>query len=295
MHNAWPSLVAGAGIAGLLPVLRRLRRGFCGTALEPTWPWVAAVWLIWVIVPVVTIVSPPISAWGDVLWYFAAVLALTPPIAVLGARRPTSRVWTWFVLVPLVLVFSWPLLPMLREGGEPSTFAVEEPVAVGYALVLVMGAGNYLGLKFSLPALLWMAGLFLLVLPLCPATAGWLPGTQTGRVCGSLCLAAAGWIADRRVVSRERQHSGPPLDRVWAGFRDLFGIVWARRVQERFNDEAVRKGLAVRLGIHGLENPAGRVPPGGFDEPSLAAAETLLRWHLQKFVEPCWIDARLQP
>jgi hypothetical protein len=293
VHNAWPDLVASAGIAGLLPVLRRLRRGFRGTALEPAWPWVGVVWLTWMIVPVVTIETSPLSGWAGVLWYFAAVLALAPPIAVLGARRPTLRVWTWFVLAPLVLVFTWPLLPLLHGGGEPSAFSLEAPVLVGYALVLAMGAGNYLGLRFSLSALLWMAGLLLVVLPLCPATAGWAPGVQSGRMCGSLCLAAAGWIADRQVAARDSRRSGPSFDRVWGDFRDLFGIVWARRVQERFNDEACRKGLPIRLGIHGLQCVGGDVPAGGFDEPSLAAAEASLRWLLQKFVDPDWIEARL--
>ncbi|MGE5194749.1 MAG: hypothetical protein ACM3U2_19840, partial [Deltaproteobacteria bacterium] len=181
MENAWPLLVAGAGIASLLPVLRRLRRGFRGTALEPAWWWAALVWLTWQIVPIMTVEPSPLARWENVLWYVAAVLALTPPIAVLGARRPTSRVWAWFVLVPLVLVFSWPLLPLLRGSGGASVFSLEEPVVVGYALVLVMGAGNYLGLRFSPSALLWMTGLFLVVLPLCPATVGWALGARTGR------------------------------------------------------------------------------------------------------------------
>jgi hypothetical protein len=293
VHNAWPALLAGTGIASLLPVVWRLRRGFRGTALEPAWPWTGLVWLTWVIVPVVTIVEPPLAGWSDVLWYFAAVVALTPPIAVLGARRPTSRVWAWFVLLPLVMVFVWPLLPVLRREGVTSELSLEAPVVVGYALVLLMGAGNYLGLRFSMSALLWTAGLILVVFPLCPTTAGWLPGAQTGRVCGSLFLTAAGWIADRQVAAGRPSDSGIPLNRVWGDFRELFGIVWARRVQERFNDEARRKGLPVRLSIHGLEGASGHLPAGGFDEPSLAAAEALLRWLLQKFVEPGWIDARL--
>jgi hypothetical protein len=242
-----------------------------------------------------TIESLPLSRWADALWYFAAVLALTPPIAVLGARRPTSRVWTWFVLVPLVLVFTWPLLPALRGPAGRSAFSIEAPVVVGYALVLVMGAGNYLGLRFSPSALLWMAGLLLVVLPLCPATAGWVPAAQTGRICGSLCLFAAGWIADRQVAAGGTNRSVPSLTRVWEDFRDRFGIVWARRVQERFNDEARRKGLSVRLGIHGFENAAGDAPASVLDEPSRAAAEAALRWLLQKFVDPGWIDARLVP
>ena len=35
--------------------------------------------------------------------------------------------------MPLVLVFSWPLLPLLRGSGGASAFSLEEPVIVGYA------------------------------------------------------------------------------------------------------------------------------------------------------------------
>jgi hypothetical protein len=295
VDHDWPILATGAGIAGILPVLKRLRRGFRGTALESAGGWAEAVWLTWVFVPVVTIAASPVSHWADPLWYFAAVLALTPPIAILGARRPTSRVWTWFVLLPLVLIFAWPLFAVLRGAGGPSAFSLEAPLVVGYVLVLLMGAGNYLGLRFSLSALLWMAGLLLVVLPLCPATAGWMPGAQMGRVCGSLCLMTAAWMADRQVAARANNRFGPSLNRVWDDFRDLFGIVWARRVQERFNEEALRQGLPVRLGIHGFENARGDAAADALEGPSLATAETSLRWLLQKFVDHDWIDARLHP
>jgi hypothetical protein len=292
VENAWLNLFAGAGLLSLLPVLRRLHRGIRGTALESTGLWIGLVWLTWLFNLGLTVTPSPFDAWSGVLSYFSAVLALTPPIAVLGARRPTSRVWTWFVVLPLLLVFTWPLVPVLRQAGGPAAFSLEEPVVVGYVLVLVMGAGNYLGLRFSLSAALWIAGLLLVVLPLCPSTARWVLAPQSGRVCGTLCLVATGWLADRQVSGRRRDKSSVALDRVWCDFRDLFGIVWARRVQERFNDDARRQGLAVRLGMHGLEDAAGDVPVAGFDPASLAAAEASLRWLLQKFVDPAWIDAR---
>src|SRR5207248_11562621 len=81
---------------------------------------------------------------------------------------------------------------------------------------------------------------------------------------------------------------------VWRDFRDLFGIVWARRIQERFNEDARRAGLALRLGIDGLERRAGTASTSEFDSQSLTAAEASLRWLLQKFVEPAWIDRRLE-
>ena len=301
MENIWPSIAACAGIVSLSPVLLRLRRGVHGTALESAWPCAALVWLFWLIIAGLTVadrVGEPSSlhAWIDVLWYLAAILALTPPVAVLGARRPTAQVWRAFVLIPLVLVFAWPVLPALRSSGGLVAFTLETPLLVGFALVLVMGAGNYIGLRFSPSAFLWIAGVLLIVLPLCPATAGRVLQAETGRGVGVLCLAAAAWIADRQVEGRSARADGPggPLDRVWRDFRDLFGIVWARRIQERFNDEARKQGLPLRLGIDGLEDATGS-SPAAFDHQSLAAAEVSLRWLLQKFVDRDWIDRRIVP
>src|SRR5262249_13853295 len=151
--------------------------------------------------------------------------------------------------------------------------SLEEPLLAGYLLVLVMGAGNYLGLRFSLAALLWMGGLALVVGPQCPAAAKWLPEAATGRLSGTLCLVAAAWIADCLAArARRRSPAGPALNRVGGDFRDLLGIVWARRLQARFNEEARRKGLPLRLGIHGVEAAAQSLP-SEFDSEILFAAE----------------------
>ncbi len=296
MEQAWPTLFAGATLCSLAIVLARLRAGIRGTALEPAWLCAVLVWMTWLIVTGVTVETFPGHPWAGMLWYFCAVLALTPPIAVLGARRPTFRSWTWFVLVPLVLVFGWPLVPSLRDLRGAASFNIEEPVVVGYGLVLLMGAGNYLGLRHTLAALLWMAGLLLVVLPLCPATTGWAPGAQTGRLWGTLCLIAAAWIADRQSARRPgaRSDARQRLDGVWRDFCDLFGIVWARRIQERFNDDARQKGVPLRLGMHGLVDATEKTPAASVDPKALAAAETSLRWLLQKFVDPDWIDRRLK-
>lgn len=295
MEIDWLTLAAGAALASLAPVLGRLRRGLRGTSLQAAWHWAALVWLDWLCAIALTIPRSPLSAWADVFWYLSGVLALTPPIAVLGARRPTSRVWTWFVLVPLVLVFTWPIVPVLGHHRGPAAFSLEEPVVVGYVLVVMMGAGNYLGLRFSSSALLWMAGLLLVVLPLCPATTGWVPAAPSARAWGTMCLVAAAWIADRQAARSATggNTSRLTLDRLWGDFRDLFGIVWARRLQERFNDDAHRQGLKLRLGMHGLEDAAGLPAAREGDPASLAAAEASLRWLLQKFVDSEWIERRL--
>lgn len=294
MNNAWSQFAACAGIASLLPVVARLRTGLAGTALLSAWPPLAIAWLVWLVIAVVTLPPSPLRPWADSLWFLAAITALVPPIAVLGARRPTSRVWTWFVLVPLVLVFAWPVLPVLVSGAGPAAFNLEAPVVVGFALVLIMGAGNYLGLAHTISASLWMAGLALVVLPLCPATNGPLLDVWSGRAGGTCCLAAAGWIADRQAARRRLANdSRLPFNRAWSDFRELFGIVWSKRIQERFNEEARGKGLTLRLGFEGLEDASGGRSSDSFDAASLAAAEASLRWHLQKFVDPEWIDQRL--
>jgi hypothetical protein len=83
----------------------------------------------------------------------------------------------------------------------------------------------------------------------------------------------------------------PSLARVWLDFRDLFGIVWTRRIQERFNDEMRRRNLSVRLAIEGLEG-AGGASLSSVSTADRESADAFLRWLLQKFVDPEWIEAR---
>src|SRR5262249_28123311 len=152
--------------------------------------------------------------------------------------------------------------PAWRGFLGTAAFSIEEPVLCGYGLVLVMGAGNYIGLRHTPAALLWMAGLLLVVLPLCPGTARWSPSAGSGWAMGMLSLATAAWVAARLVPSQPNEVAPgrSPLDRVWCDFCDLYGIVWARRVQERFNEDARQKNLPLRLGMQGLERIDG-VPP----------------------------------
>lgn len=296
VHAAWLMIAACAGLCSLVPVLVRMRSGVRGTSLLPAWRAALLTWAVWTVVAVVTIAMPVPAAGIDCLWYLAAVTGLIPPIATLGARRPIHRVWTWFVLVPLVMVFSWPVMPSVWRGaGHLAAFDLETPLIVGFLLVSVMGAGNYIGLSHTVSAVLWIAGLWLVVLPLCPATSSGMPQALTARAGACFCLVAAGWIADRQVARRERVSDigRRPLDHVWDDFRELFGIVWSRRIMERFNDEARRNGAPLRLGLHGLETAAGEQPEVNPDAASLATAESSLRWLLQKFVDPGWIERRI--
>lgn len=280
------TLTAMLGWLSLPPVVWQLRRGLAATALSRLWRLVGIAWLVWGAAGAVSFAFDLPTGTIDLLWYSVAILLLLPPIAVLGARRPIDRVWPWFVLLPLAGVFAWPVLSALGRGHLPVTWNIEEPMLVAYLLVLVMGAGNYLGLRHTLPALLWIASLALLVGPLCPLTAKVLPTAPAGRLFATLTLAVGGWLTLTGAKPRNRSC----LDLLWRDFRDTFGIVWARRVQERFNDTMRQQGHPVRLGIDGLEEAEGAsdIPPDG-----LSAAETALRWLLQKFVDREWIEARV--
>ncbi|MBI3861471.1 MAG: hypothetical protein HY290_06205 [Planctomycetia bacterium] len=294
MPDDWLMISACMGVASLLPVLLRLRAGLRGTALAHAWPAMFLAWTVWTVVSIVALVPSSLRSWAGCLWYLAAVVALIPPVAALGARRPINRAWTWFVLVPLVLVFAWPVMPAVWRGmNNPAAFDLETPVVVGFLLVSLMGAGNYLGLAHTVSALLWIAGLWLVVLPLCPSTSRWAADAPTGRALGTLCLVAAGWIADRQAARRCASNDGRAgLDRAWDDFRELFGIVWARRIMERFNSDAQRQPTPLHLALHGLEDASGCRPDSQADAASIEAAETSLRWLLQKFVDPEWIDRR---
>jgi hypothetical protein len=288
-------IIACAGWVTLVPLLVRLRRALEQTSLWHVWHATCAAWTVWFLVAISSLATS-LQSWANCLWYFAAVIALVPPIAALGARKPINRAWNWFVLLPLVGVLSWPIMPALWRGAvNPAGFDLETPMLVGYLLVMIMGAGNYIGLSNTLSALLWIAGLCLLVFPLCPATAGAAPDAGTARPIAVVCLVVASWLIDVKARSRKVAVSSPTfrMDRAVADFRELFGIVWARRIFERFNEEARRQCLPVRLELHGLTTVTGTPLDPQADPEHLVAAEKSFRWLLQKFVTPAWLDERL--
>jgi len=259
-----------------------------GTSLRLAWGWgvVAslAVTLAWVATAAWPLVPSP---WDDMLWYAVVELLLCPLIAVLGARRPGVAVWNWFVLLPLLAVLGWPVAAVALAGARPGSFMLETPPLIGICLVLVMGAGNYLGTRFRLP----VAGLVSVTVVFIISSL--VPGTTRDpnllRMLAVWCVgfaAATGWRAARHPTPA---NSGP--DRAWRDFRDLFGIVWAQRIRDRMNERASQEQWPVRLELHGFVAPGEPADADAADDDP--RIERALRWLLRRFVDEAWLNQRL--
>lgn len=285
-HLLW--IIGGTGLLATVVVFLRARTPLRATTLRTTWAWGAAALLAWISAWTAGLVLEAGSATADALWYAVSVLMLCPPIAVLGARRPGIRVWSWFVLLPLVLVFAWPAFAEWSRGWGDEPLRLATPMLLGYLLVMVMGLGNYIGTRFTLTALLVGASQLLLILPISAAAPQWFPNAEAARSWAALLLAGAALSAV--FAARRHRAANASLDLVWLEFRDWFGIVWARRFMDRINDQARREQWPVRLELDGL------VPTDANAAPAVTPqVEHAFRWLLRRFVDPEWIDERLRP
>ncbi len=274
----------------MLALSIRLRQGLRGTTLTTTANWGIFTAAVWAAAGVLSaFVFPRHSEIQDQLWYWTAVVSVIPPIAVLGAKRPGSEAWNFFVLVPLVFVLGWPALTVWTSDG-PDALRVETPVLIGFVLVLVMGCGNYIATQLALPALLYALGVVLVLAPCSTVSAGLGISFETFRISGTISMLLATLWSGLILTHRPAATWGP--DRVWNDFRETFGIVWTKRALDRINIEfASREQWPAQLGPDGLEWSS---PPTEEQRQQVEARLTYaLHWLLRRFVDPEWIDRRL--
>jgi hypothetical protein len=221
------------------------------------------------------------------LWYASAVVGLCPVIAVLGSRRPGTRVWTWFILIPMLFALGWPVMTLALQGSASRGLQLETPQLIAYVLVLIMGAGNYLGTRHTMAALLYMTACTMLSVSSSAAAPSWLSDRLSVRLWATCLMAAAVVMAGRSTSTTSLENDAKRFDRLWLDFFDQFGIVWGRRIQDRVNFMATKEHWPARLELHGF------VWNSAPDLATEARIEQTFRWLLRRFVDPPWIDQRL--
>lgn len=279
-------VLVSAGVAYAWWPLARLPLQVQATTLLPAARWTIAAAALWSVTWILDFALQQLTrAAADHLWYACAVVALCPPMSVLGSRRPGTRVWTWFILIPMLFALGWPVITLWLQGSEIRGLQLETPQLLGYLLVLVMGAGNYFGTRFTIAGLLFVAANSLLVVSSSSVGAGWPPDRWWARVAATTCMGLAvlsgSWTGTRAAAPQS------PFDHLWLDFFDQFGVVWGRRIQDRVNFIAHKENWSARLEMHGFD---WKSEP---DPTTQARIEHAFRWLLRRFVDPSWIDRRL--
>ena len=275
------------GLAGALLAHARAWRGVRCTTLRGAWCWATAACLLWAIVWCADVLAGTFfQELADQLWYFTALLLACSLVAVLGARRPTVRIWNIFVVVPLLVVLGWPALAVWGSDFRPGAMEIETPTLLGFTLVAVMGAGNYFGTRFTTSSIFTAAAILLAVVP---SWSGFTADSLRMREWATVCYVGAILLAWRN--TRWDVTSIPPLDRLWFDFRDMFGMVWAKRVLDRINDTLRDRQSPLRLELHGLTWTDSDIGTAKREEEE-AFFEKTFRWLLRRFVDPKWIDER---
>lgn len=208
------------------------------------------------------------SEFADHAWYASAVLNLCPSIAVLGSRRPGTRVWAWFILFPMLLALGWPVATLWFQGSELRGLQLETPQVLAFCLILIMGVGNYCGTRFTIPALLCGIATAAVVVSSSTVAPAFLSDRTTTRFWSTVLML----LAIGLTKTSTRPAAATKFDCLWFEFFDLFGIVWGRRIQDRVNFIANKEGLPIRLELDGfvwLMSPVGANGSGSLNSATV--------------------------
>ncbi len=249
------TLAPATALLGILAIaVRRMR----GTTLVAPGCWaLLAVACVGIVECAATLLPQGTVGWLNAARYCAAVATLLPIIAILGAKRPQDRAWQ-LIVFSLWAVLSLPAIAdLLYHYGQP----VSLDTAWRAFLVILVGVGlvNYLPTRNWLASLACAAAQILLVADYLHVS---LPVAIEWRT--PLALTLAGLAALAIVAWPPRTPNTG--ERLWRGFRDAYGMLWAVRVRERSQTGA---------------------------SASQQESERTLVAHLQRFVSRKWIDARL--
>ncbi|MEX2185407.1 MAG: hypothetical protein WD875_01380 [Pirellulales bacterium] len=258
------------------------------TTLAAAWAWALAAVVavggveiaIWLAMPRAGHFLATIPHWATAARYAAAVLALCPTVALLGAKRPQDRAWQWVVLSFWAIMLVPAARAFLLLGG-----AMAKPHAAQGVFLLVvtlMGIVNWIATRFTWAAIAAGSAQFVLVVP-------YTPLGDMSPVIASLSPLTPTLIA--LVVCRLLEKPPRPSDpsqRDWLDFRDAFGLFWAARVMARLNVAARAHGWGLVVTWRGVQYSSA-------DGRSREAFARSLRMLLRRFVSDDWLGERKQP
>lgn len=255
---AWWSIDPARPTLGILlvlllgsPRLLDAWRGASGTALRPTVSWLLGGWTTTALAQMVAIAEPVATGRPGTghLTYLASLGALAAAVSILNARRPGEGAWALLTAL-LVLVFLIPWLEGigLARGPSPRTrLRLEAPWSIFYALLAATAVINHLPTRHGLAALALGLGWLVVFRGLRGATP-----SRMADAWGLWGLAVAAALAIRPPRRSRPAPPAPSPERLWRWFTDRWGLVWALRVQERFNRTAEALAWPIRLTRRGV-------------------------------------------
>ena len=249
-------LISISGLLGLIYVLYqviRLRKEVKQTTLTGPVQWAIAGIHLWILAWILRTPELGISLGIlDQIWYSVPVFMLCPFVAVLGARRPGSQVWGWFIILPMCLVLEISAIRLWGNQVIPVSFQLDTPTIVGFCIVMVMGLGNYFGTKRTGSVFLFGLILLLLVAPYSESVPGIFPQKETARIWSTFLLIFLTFFNSRQ---KEAESLPLPFRKVWLDFLDSYGIVWGKRLMDQMNRTGHDQNWTVHLELEGfIEN-----------------------------------------
>lgn len=271
-----------------VPGIIRARDAARGTALSPAVHWAALTTILGILSQILATFEPLSSGrpLSGLVTYMMTLSALASLTSVLNARTPGAGAWA-ILNIMLVVVFLIPLMEGtgLRGAGRSLTWLrLDNPWTIFFWLLVVAGVTNYLPTKYGLAAALLAIGFGLEYHGL---THPGLPRHERAVFWSMFPMTWATALIVADCSSRTASKAGTRLEAIWFLFRDHWGVVWALRVQERFNRSAESLGWPARLHWHGLLMSE----DGAEWEP--LAAESMLFGLLRRFVSQSRVEEAL--
>jgi hypothetical protein len=277
-------IVLGPALVVAIILLAIARGKVAATTLAAVWTW-AAVAVAVVGGVEIGVALPGIggssSDWSHAARYAAAVLALCPTVAMLGAKRPQDRAWQWVVASFLTVMMLPAARAYLLPGGDGVTL---HAVPGTFLLVVVaMGVANWVATRFALAAVLGGAAQMLLVAPYTPLAPLFSDVPFAPPDAAMVGIAAA--LLSCQLPKRTKEDADAS-ERLWLDFRDQYGLFWAARVMARMNAAARAHRWPASIHWRRVEVDA------AIDEHARSAFTRSLRMLLRRFVSTSWLSAR---